>query len=439
MTSEFRTAPIDKTSAERLAAVGLRLGLVDTEDRAGFEAWLQADFRGFHSAPLTEELLPANLEGLAYRRTTGVWDERALHAASPVATTNSWVGELTVPGERTVPAWAISSVTVAPTHRRKGIARNLLEAELRTAAGLGMPLAMLTVSESTIYGRFGFAPAAMAAEWRIDVRRAKWTGPQAPGALHFVTIEQFREQAADLFDTVRLTSPGEIDMWGLRWDELTGIQGRDKERAKNLRAVRYDDAAGRPQGYALYQVTGGEQDFSAHTLSVEYLLTATPDAYAGLWRFLLEVDLVTEVKAWLRSADEPLRWQLSDFRAARVSTSDHLWLRILDVKAALEARAYAAPGRFVLEISDDLDFTTGRWLVEIADGAATVSPADDAPTDDAPILALSANELAALYLGGVSATTLVGAGRIAELQPGAAQALDTSFRSPRTPWLSFWF
>lgn len=434
MATEFLTTPIDAVSAENLRAAGLRLGLVDTADRAAFSAWVQADMRGFHVAELSDELVAAHIGGLAYRRTTGVWDESGIDAVSPVGTTSSWAGQLTVPGERTVPAWAISSVTVAATHRRRGIARNLIEAELRTAAGLGMPLAMLTVSESTIYARFGFAPAAMATEWRIDVRRAKWTGPAASGRLQFVTIGQFREQAADLFDRLRHSSPGEIEMWGLRWDQLTGIHDDNKDRAKNLRAVRYDDAAGQPQGYALYRVTGGETDFSAHTLEVQYLLSATPDAYAGLWRYLLEVDLVSEVKAWLRSVDEPLRWQLSDFRAATVTTRDHQWLRVLDVKAALEARAYAAPGRFVLEVADEFGFAAGRWLVQVADGAATVSATDDAAT-----LALTANELAALYLGGVSATTLVGAGRITEVQPGAAQALDTSFRSPRAPWLSFWY
>ena len=423
--------PIDPTAAERLAAGGLRLGLVDTTDRAAFGNWLNACMRGFHAGQLSDEVHAANLDGLAYRRTTGVWDG---DQAEPVATTDSWVGELTVPGQRTVPAWAISAVTVAPTHRRRGIARNLLEAELRTAAELGMPLAMLTVSESTIYGRFGFAPAAMVAELSIDVRRASWTGPTAPGRVRFVSIAEFRAEAPALFETVRLASPGEIDIWGLRWDQLTGIHDDDRERVKALRAVRYDDTAGQPRGYALYRVTGGELDFSAHRLEVEYLLAETPEAYAGLWRYLLEVDLVSEVRASLQSVDEPVRWMLSDFRAAKVSTSDHLWLRILDVRTALEARSYAAEGRHVLELVDDLGFTTGRWLVEIGNGVATVAPSDDAAT-----LAMSTNELAALYLGGVSASTLVAAGRIVEHSAGAAAALDSSFRSPRTPWLSFWF
>ena len=55
--------------------------------------------------------------------------------------------------------WAISMVTVAATHRRRGIARGLLEGELRAAASAGVPMAGLTVTEATIYGRYGFGPA----------------------------------------------------------------------------------------------------------------------------------------------------------------------------------------------------------------------------------------------------------------------------------------
>jgi predicted acetyltransferase len=426
--------PIDPTSAASLEAKGLRLGLVDTSDPAAFEAWSRADNRGFHGGELTDERVAQYFAAMAYRRTTGVWDESAQHAASPVATVNSWVAQLSVPGERIVPAWAISSVTVAPTHRRKGIARALLEAELRTAHAQGVPLAILTVSESTIYGRFGFAPGAFVSSLTFDTRRAKWTGPDAPGRVHFVSIEQFRAEVAAMHDRIRLSVPGQIEMWGMRWDEYTGVASDDIERTKALRAVRYDGPDGVTTGVALYRVTGGDDDFSTHTLVVEYLSTETPEAYAALWRYLLEVDLVSQVKAGMRSVDEPVLWQVSDMRAVRTQKADHLWLRILDVKAALEARAYTGSGGFVLEVADELGFAGGRFAVEIADGVATV-----AVTDAAASLALSINELSALYLGGVAATTLVAAARITELQPGSAAAVDTAFRSTRPPHLGLWF
>lgn len=254
-----------------------------------------------------------------------------------------------------------------------------------------------------------------------------------------MTLEQLRAQLPVLFDRVRLASPGQLEVWGLRWDQITGLVSDDKDRAKNLRAVRYDGAAGEAQGFALYRVTGGDEDFTAHSLEVEYLLSATDDAYAALWRYLLEVDLVSEVKAHLRSVDEPLRWQISDQRAAKVWTWDHLWLRILDVKASLEARSYVADGRIVLDVTDEFGFAAGRYLVLVGSGAATVTRLDGEAPDGAAALSMTVNELSALYLGGVPATTLVAAGRMTELSPGAAQPFDTVFRSPRAPWLSVWF
>jgi predicted acetyltransferase len=164
---------------------------------------------------------------------------------------------------------------------------------------------------------------------------------------------------------------------------------------------------------------------------------------------VLELDLIAEVRAPLRSIDEPFVWQVSDALAARkTSERDHLWTRILDPKTALEGRRYGAPGRILLEVADSLGFTAGRWLLDIAaDGSASLAR-EEQTTDDGGTAArrdltasvsLRVNELSALYLGGVSAVTLARAGRITELTPGSAAALDRSFRSTTAPWLSIWF
>ena len=129
---------------------------------------------------MDEKRLAALRASYGYRRVLGVYDD-ALPAEEParwpVGTVASWPGELTVPGETTLPAWAISSVSVAPTHMGRGIARAMMEGELRTAAALKLPMAMLTVSESTLYERYGFAPAALASDYRIENRRGHWVGP----------------------------------------------------------------------------------------------------------------------------------------------------------------------------------------------------------------------------------------------------------------------
>jgi predicted acetyltransferase len=441
MTSEFQRAPIDLRSRDRLVAENLRLDLVDPQDRAAFDLWLRAEARGFHAPRPSEESLGEQFAGYSDRRTTGVWDATTAEPESPVGTVSSWPAELTVPGERSVTAWAISAVTVAPTHRRLGIARAMLEAELRTADGLGIPVAMLTVSEATIYGRFGFAPSAMTTDWRIDATRARWTGPESSGRVQFVSLEHLRDEGLAIVERVRLRTPGQMEFGGQLWVRLFGLVGDNRDAAKHLRAVRFDDAAGAPQGFAVYRITESPTDFSAHSLDVQFLVAATDDAYAGLWRFLLEQDLVSEVTASLRPVDEAVLWQVSDFRAVRVAQRrDHLWTRILNVGAALGARRYSRAGRTVLEVSDPLGFAATRVLLEVAaDGSATVGPCDGDIPEGAAAVALSVNELSALYLGGVSAVSLTRAGRITELREGSAVAVDSAFRSPVEPWLSIWF
>jgi predicted acetyltransferase len=457
--SDFKTAPEDPISVKNLAERGLRYALVDTSDAAAFGAWLHADDRGFLQASRSDEQLKATAAGVGYRRTIGVYDDglaaqpdAADVAAWPIATVNSWPGQLTLPGStiekpQTLPSWAISSVTVAATHRRRGIARNLLEGELRTAAALGVPMAMLTVSESSIYGRFGFAPAAFATEWKIDTRRVKWSGP-APstsgtvGRVEYLSVAQYRDEVPKLYDRVRLTSPGEIDVWPLRWDQLVGAEEPDSERTKGLRAARYLDAEGVTRGLALFRLTGGDDDFSQHTVTVARLDAETSDADLALWRFLLELDLTIELKAYLRRPEEPMRWLLGDFRAAHVDVWEHQYLRVLDVAAVYEARGYLASGSVVFDVSDSLGFAEGIWhlVVEPVETTlrATVTKLNKVP-DATPALRMTVNELSALYLGGVSAVTLVGAGRITELTPGAAAAADALLRVERAPWLSVWY
>lgn len=434
--SRYRSAPLDDTSIAAAAAQDLTYALVDTTDRPAFEAWLQSHLRGFHSPDYSRAFMDANVAGYAYRRTTGVWDG---DEPEPVATVNSWPAELTVPGERIVTAWAISAVTVAPTHRRKGIATALVEGELRTAAAQGIPLAILTVSESSIYGRWGFAPGTFATTMRIDTRRARWTGPSPTGRVRFVGREEAREIVATLHDTARRATPGQIDVWPLNWDQLLGFAGDDPDVAKNVRAVRYLDDAGVTRGLAVYRVSGGEADFTTHTLAVEHLVTETDDAYSALWRFLLEVDLVGTVTAELRGPDEPLLWQVSDRRGVVQKPADHLWLRILDVGAALQARRWTGPARIALTVTDDLGYASGAYLLDIgADGLGSVTALDEVPQDVAS-LALPVTSLSALYLGGVSAEALASAGLITELHPGSLAIADSAFHSAVRPWLDVWF
>ena len=155
MGDEVLDTAIDATAQSALAKRGLRFALLTSSDET-FEPWFQAVERGFHAGRAAAETMPNRIEGFAHRRLAGLYDDAAADRATPVATASAWIADLTIPGSRSIPSWAISTITVAPTHHRRGIARNLVEAELRTAAKLGVPVAILTATEATIYERFGF-------------------------------------------------------------------------------------------------------------------------------------------------------------------------------------------------------------------------------------------------------------------------------------------
>ncbi len=407
------------------------------EDPEGYANWYQVVARGFLDGERSDEEVAASRERSGHRRMTGIFDPAAPMPAAPVASIASWIGELTVPGGRGIPSCAISAVTVAPTHRRRGIARAMLEGELRTAAAAGVPLAMLTVSESQLYGRYGFAPAAASASWHIDVKRAVWIGPRPGGRVDFVPRERARALIAPLHERGRLAVAGEIDVPGALWDVFAGTRPDAKEPGKT-RAIQYADEAGDVRGVALYSVRENEKDFTKSTVTVSYLLAETDDAYAALWRFFVELDLVGEVRAHERSVDEPLRWMISDQRAATVMVADHQYVRILDVPTALEARTFGAAGVLALEVSDSLGFAAGRWLLTVDDagrGEVTAWDAPEAPAG-AVTVALGVEELSAAYLGGVSLATLAAAGRVQTTDASAAARVFGWHAAPR---LSIWY
>ena len=251
MGDEVLSTPIDAVAKKRLAEQGLRLVLLKSSDTS-YEPWFQAMVRGFHAPRADDDNIPSRVEGFAHRRLSGLYDDSAADATTPVATASSWIADLSIPGQRSIPSWAISTITVAPTHRRRGIARNLMESELRAAVKLGVPVAILTASEATIYERFGFAPAAMRADWTIDTTKARWTGPIPDGRVQLVTTEQGRDGGGhDILTRALLQTPGQIYFEGHLWKRLFGMPGRGDP--KDMRVVRYDDADGVPQGLAIYK------------------------------------------------------------------------------------------------------------------------------------------------------------------------------------------
>jgi len=438
MTTDEPTAAVDERSRDALASRGLEPRIVPAGDAAAVDAWLETVARGFLEPEPTAETLEALRERNPARRMTGVFDPDGVVPERPIATISSWTTELTVPGGATIPSRAISNVTVAPTHRRRGIARAMMEGELRDAVAAGLPMASLTVTESTLYGRYGFGPAADSVAWRIDTRRAGWSGPEPGGRLDFVPRDRLRALAPEVHERARRAWPGEVVVPPGQWDSFAGTRPDEKD-ASAVRGVQYADAAGVVRGVLAYRVKENPDDFTRSTAIVSYLVADGDDAYAALWRFVLGLDAIAEVRATELSVAEPVRWMIADQRAATMTVKEHHYLRILDVPAVLAARAYGGPGALALEVSDPLGLAGGRWILRVGEdgrGETGPWPAGEAPPADAVVVTVGIAELSALYLGSVSFATLAAAGR--------AGASDVAAASRILGWhvparLSFWY
>jgi len=429
--TDARLIPVDPESADRLARRGLTYRLIDTSSDADSEAFLRADARGFLGSEPEGDVVAADREGIRERRNVGVFDSTAEAGSWPVATVNSWVAPLTVPGGE-IDMWAISSVTVSGTHRRRGIARALLEGELRAAASAGVAIAGLTVSEATIYGRYGFASAVPVANMTVDTRRAGWSAPAPAGRLEYVEKESLKATLRAVHDVERTQRAGQIAGWDLRWGRMAGAAPGNPSAAK-VRGVRYLDEHGKVRGVMTYTLNDIPGAFRFE-MSISLLSAVTAEALSALWGFALQHDLVNTVRADLRPIDDPLPWLVHDRRGVEVAVHDHGWLRILDLPAALAARTYRAGLDFVLRVHDPLGFATGTWRVSVVDGAATVTSADSGSAD----VTLDIGALSALYVGGVSAMQLRAAGRL-DATAEVAASIDDAFRAEQAPVLGIWY
>jgi hypothetical protein len=229
---------------------------------------------------------------------------------------------------------------------------------------------------------------------------------------------------------VRLRDPGQVEPFALRWDQIAGIVSNDGDKSGERLAVQYCDDDGELRGMALYTITDDPDEFTNHRATVHSVIAADDHAYAAIWRFFVEMDLVGTVVHDLAAVDEPLRRMVSNFRAVVVKPFDMQYLRVLDAGEALAARGYDGAASVTIEVVDDLDITTGAWSV----GPDGVAPADGRSGD----LVLGVGALSAA-IGGSTDALVHGTPGVVERRPGALAAAADLFRSSRTPYLSSWY
>ncbi len=310
-----------------------------------------------------------------------------------------------------------------------------MDRQLDDVAARGEPIAVLTASESSIYSRFGYGLATSSWWWRLDTGGGTLAEPShARGALRLVDAMEAAPLARAVYEQARRRRPGAVSRspgWWDLWAE--GYEGYEPlPTAGRFQAV-HRGPDGEPDGYATWHVHHLFDDATGlpnGEVHVHDLYALDDEVEAALWEHLLSIDLMRSVHAHNRPVEDPLRWRLTDPRHLHVHRhSDHLWLRLVDVPAALASRTYGSEERFVLSVTDGFrPANAGLWGVELSPDGARCRRATGEP--DA---SLDVADLGALYLGGVSATTLARAGRV-RATPDVVARLDRAFTGSEPPW-----
>ena len=350
---------------------------------------------------------------------------------------SAYTFEMTVPGRRTVMASGVSGVAVLPTHTRQGILTELMTAQLDQAVDRAEPVAILNASDSQIYGRFGFGAADRATRIEIDTRHADFEWPPDPGgSLELVDRTDALPLVAEVYDRIRLRRPGTIarseEWWALVLHETASWKG-----GGDPFVVIHRNDAGDADGYAIYHVdTGWDDGNPTGTVDCRELEGADWQVEATLWRYLCEIDLVDLVRAYPRPLDDPVQWRLREPRRLRVkAVVDMLWVRIVDVPAALSGRRYGVAGEVTLDIRDSFRPKTGGVFRLTGGPDAAACEQVDGDGD----LIMNINELSSVLLGGIDVSTLAAAGRVEEKTTDALFTADAMFASRPAPFCSTTF
>jgi predicted acetyltransferase len=374
----------------------------------------------YFSPPPGPELLERFSRLLPNERMHAAFEDAAI-----VGGAGSFPFELSVPGG-SLPCAGVTAVGTFPTHRRRGVLRALMDAQLRDLHERGEPLAALWASEEPIYGRFGYGLASWAGALTVRREHNAFAHPlERRGTVRLVEPEEAATLVPPLWDELRRQRPG-VFARSEDWWRLRRLRRPDEEASSPRRFVVLE-LDGRPAAYAIYRTFFEIADgSSASRLVVQEALGAAPQATAEIWRYLLNVDWMASVEVSLAPPDHPLLLLLASPRRARYRMGDGLWVRVVDVGAALSGRAYADAPPLVLDVHDAVcSWNDGRWRLE--DGTC-------ARTEDEPELALDASALGAAYLGAVSFAQLRDALRVEELRDGAVERADRLFAWRPLPW-----
>jgi len=338
----------------------------------------------------------------------------------------SYPFQLTIPGGQ-LPAAGVTWVGVLPSHRRRGVMTAMMRRQIEDVRERDEPLAILWASEAAIYGRFGYGLAAPTLF--LDAERGRFRLRDDPGPAGTVRLVE-RDEAARLFppiyEAVRQVTPGTLSRTRPWWAESKLADPDAWRRGAGPKFYAVVELDGAPAAYATYRIKSEwDHGIPRGEVRVTEAFATSPAATRDLWRFLFGIDLVAKVTMFAFDPGSPLFLLVSDPRSLQLRLADGLWLRLVDVEAALRARSYAEGEPVVIDVRDELcRWNKGRYRVG----------GDPGRTRQAPDIELDVADLASAYLGAFDFHRLADADRVRELTPGALERASILFRTPRPPY-----
>jgi predicted acetyltransferase len=358
---------------------------------------------------------------------------------------DAWIGtggaftfRMTVPGGGEVGAAGIAYIATAPSHRRRGVLRQVMGWLCDQAVDRGEPVAILWASESAIYQRFGYGIATLQSSFDIERRRVRFVRPADPiGRMRMVDRDEAMRLIPPIYEARRRDFPGAVSRNDAKWrhDLLDDQEWMRRDSGPKFMAVLEVDGVVR--GYVVYRVKNDWDDRGPNNnvLALE-VLGLDHAAERALWEWLFDLDLAGHIRGWRLSVPHPLLLELTEPRRLGLTIREGVFLRLLDMPAALRARSYDAAGSITFELTDAFrPVNAGRWRLEAGDGGGVTVERFEGDPD----LTLDTSDLASVYLGAFRLADLARAGRVGECRRGAVAAADRLFAVTTPPWCSTQF
>jgi predicted acetyltransferase len=357
-------------------------------------------------------------------RTLAVFDQEELIATLAVHSLT-----MSVPGSE-VAVGGVNHVAVRADYRRRGLMTSMMMAALRDIQERGEAVSALWPSEAGIYGRFGYGLASRHASLLIDGQPGV-AGLPSPGEIRLLPDASTADTALldRLYRSWSATRPGSIARSAERWRQRLLPQDDGRGRSTDVVCLLHrDDEA---DGYALYTTRPqwSQGQLPKGTTVVLEVCAQTSSALAGLWNHLLSVDMMARTVAAMIPVDDPGIWTLRDPRQWQTQLTDNVWIRLIDVPAALRARTYSRDLDVVLDVQDDLLPGNARRYRLSGDATGASCDPTTAPAD----LRLTAAQLGASYLGGTSLASFALTGGLEEKRRGALNEVATAMSAQLAP------